>query len=100
MAPSVDYLRKPIILAPSIRTTPMTGKVKRKTRRVSVHRLHKPEGVRQELTRVYRAARRSEIDTLDASRLCSILWTIYRVLEGTDLERRLEALERHSGFGS
>jgi hypothetical protein len=49
--------------------------------------------VRAELARVYRDARTGEIDTRDASRLAFILTALYRVIEGSEIERRLEKLE-------
>ena len=44
--------------------------------------------------RLYRAARRGEVLPGDASRLASVLALIARVVEGADLEARIEALER------
>lgn len=50
-------------------------------------------GVLSELQSVYRQARRGEIDTLDASRFASILAEARKILEASDLEQRLKALE-------
>jgi hypothetical protein len=49
--------------------------------------------VRFELTRIYRQARDGERDVSDASKLAHILVAIGRILEGGDLEKRIEALE-------
>ena len=46
-----------------------------------------------ELARVYRDARRGQLDTLDASRLASILNTLRQTLESHDLENRIKRLE-------
>jgi hypothetical protein len=50
--------------------------------------------VREEMGRVYRAARSGRISTEDAGRLAAILASMSRLIEGADLERRLEAVER------
>lgn len=62
-----------------------------------VGRLNSLAGVRLELTRVYRDARQGKIPTQEASRLTFILSVIARVIEGSELERRVEALERMAG---
>ncbi len=46
-----------------------------------------------ELGRVYRQARRGDMDTADATRLAMILREIRTALEAGDIERRLDALE-------
>jgi hypothetical protein len=43
---------------------------------------------------LYREARRGKGTVADAGRLAYILSLISRIIEGSDLERRLEALER------
>jgi hypothetical protein len=53
--------------------------------------------VRRELARIYVAARDSELDTQDFSRLTNGLSILGRLIEGGDLERRLEALEAGRG---
>ncbi len=50
-------------------------------------------GVLTELGKVYRAARRGQLDTGDATRLAFILREIRIALESSDIEKRLEALE-------
>jgi hypothetical protein len=50
--------------------------------------------VRRELARLYKEARRGEISAADASRLGSLLALIGRLIEGSDLENRVRALER------
>jgi hypothetical protein len=44
--------------------------------------------------RVYRQARDKERDAGDASKLAHILVAIGRILEGSDLEKRIAALEQ------
>lgn len=53
--------------------------------------------VREELSRVYKDARRGLLPTQDASRLAFILMTLYRVIEGGELEARLAKLEDEIG---
>jgi hypothetical protein len=53
--------------------------------------------VRRELTRLYRQGRDGERDTQDVSRLANVLSIIGRMIEGGDLEKRLEALEAGRG---
>ncbi len=50
-------------------------------------------GVVSELAKIYRAARRGQLDTQDATRLAFILREIRIALESTDIERRIETLE-------
>jgi hypothetical protein len=50
--------------------------------------------VRFELTRIYREARDGKRDVSDASKLAHILVAIGRILEGSDLEKRIAALEQ------
>ena len=47
-----------------------------------------------ELGSVYRDARRENLDTLDASRLASILTALRQSIEVNDIEERLIALEK------
>ncbi len=54
-------------------------------------------GVVTELGRIYRKARRGELDVGDATRLAMILREIRCALEASDIERRLEALEAARG---
>ena len=57
-------------------------------------------GVVTELGRVYRQARRGELDVGDATRFASILREIRCALEAGDVERRLDALEELAGRNS
>ncbi len=50
-------------------------------------------GVLTELGKIYRAARRGQLDTADATRLAFVLREIRIALEASDIESRLEALE-------
>ena len=50
-------------------------------------------GVVTELGRIYRLARRSELDMADAKALTYVLREIRCALEASDIERRIEALE-------
>ena len=50
-------------------------------------------GVVTEMGKLYREARRGDLDTLDATRLCSVLSEIRRCLELGELERRVDELE-------
>jgi hypothetical protein len=63
-----------------------------KPRRVRV-KLDTVQDARKEMSKLYREARAGKIDVQDASRLSNILMLIGRMIEGSDLERRLEALE-------
>jgi len=61
-------------------------------------RLHDLKSVRQELGHLYRQAKLGDIDVQDASRLANILQILARIIQGTDIEERLAALEsRHAG---
>ena len=51
------------------------------------------EGVRRELARIYREAESGKRDTADASRLTFMLGQIGKLLELTEIERRLTAVE-------
>jgi hypothetical protein len=55
------------------------------------------EGVRCELARLYREAESGKRDTQEASRLTYILTQIGKVLELTEIERRLIMLESKNG---
>jgi hypothetical protein len=50
--------------------------------------------VSRELGRLYREARTGRVATQDASRLANMLSILGRLIEGSDLEARLDALER------
>ena len=61
--------------------------------KIRIGRLDTVGGVVTELGRIYRAARRGELDVGDASRLATILREIRSALEASDIERRIGALE-------
>ena len=61
--------------------------------KIRVGRLNTVGNCRHELARVYRCARREELDSLDASRLATILKIICDAIRSTEIEERLEALE-------
>lgn len=61
-------------------------------RRIRV-RLDTVADARREVAKLYRMAREGEIEISDASKLANILALIARMVEGSDLEARLEALE-------
>ena len=64
---------------------------KRRAQRVG--RLDTVGRIVSEMGRLYRQARRGEINSADASRLASILALMRQGLEASDLEKRLAALE-------
>jgi hypothetical protein len=49
--------------------------------------------VRNEASRLYRAARRGEVAAGDASKLATVLALIMRCIEGSDLETRMSDIE-------
>ncbi len=51
-------------------------------------------GVCTELAKVYREARRGDLDMAEAKGLTYVLREIRGALEASDIERRIEALER------
>lgn len=57
-------------------------------------KLNELEDVRREMARVYREARGGTIDTSEAGRLAYILTGIGKLIEATDIERRLVQMER------
>lgn len=61
-------------------------------RRVRV-KLDTVTDARKAMSKLYREARSGKIDIADASKLANILMLIGRMIEGSDFERRLEALE-------
>ncbi|SCY13738.1 hypothetical protein [Nitrosospira sp. Nsp13] len=52
------------------------------------------EDVRREMARVYREARVGTIDTSEAGRLAYILSGIAKLIEATEIEKRLELMEK------
>lgn len=61
--------------------------------------LDRLEGVRVEMSRVYRDMESGRRDSQDGSRLVYVLTQIAKVLELTEIERRLVALEDHAQKG-
>src|SRR3954447_13193089 len=53
--------------------------------------------VRRELARVYREARVGAIDVADASKLANILQIMGRMIETSEVEARLDVLEKRLG---
>lgn len=58
-----------------------------------VYRLNTVGGVRREICRLYREARSGGVAVADASRLGNLLFLAARLLEGAELEARVQALE-------
>ena len=61
--------------------------------------LDRLEGVRVEMSRVYRDMESGTRDSQDGSRLVYVLTQIAQVLELTEIERRLVLLEHHTMEG-
>jgi len=51
------------------------------------------QDVRREMAKVYREARSGLLDTQDATKLTWVMQAVGRVIEGSDLEARVSALE-------
>lgn len=51
------------------------------------------QDVKREMAKVYREARSGVLEVTDASKLTYMLGTIGKIIEGSDLEKRIEALE-------
>ena len=66
----------------------MTAKAK-----IRIGPLNSVGGVVTELGKVYREARRGQLDLSDATRLAFVLREIRISLESSDIEKRLDALE-------
>lgn len=58
------------------------------------------DAVRREMGRVYRDARRGEIETTEAAKLTYILAELRKTFEISVLERRLAALEGNHGINA
>ncbi len=57
-------------------------------------KLYELEDVRREMARVYREARAGKIDSSEAGRLAYILTGIGKLIEATEIEKRLSQMER------
>ena len=64
-----------------------------KKTKIRIGHLDTVGGIVTELGRVYRQARRGELDLGDTTRLAFVLREIRCALEVSDIERRIEALE-------
>ena len=73
------------------------GAASRRSPRAKRIQLDSMDRVRRELARIYVAARDGELDTQDFSRLANGLSILGRLVEGGEIERRLEALESARG---
>ena len=62
--------------------------------------LTKMQHVRAELAAVYREARTGKLHVADGTRLCFILQVLAKIIEGGELEQRIEALEAAQGDNS
>lgn len=51
------------------------------------------QDIRREMAKVYRETRSGIIDTQDATKLTWCLQALGKVIEGSDIEQRIEALE-------
>jgi len=49
--------------------------------------------IKREMAKVYRESRSERIDTVTATKLVWMLQAVSKVIEGSDLEKRIEALE-------
>lgn len=64
---------------------------------IRIGRLDTPEGVRRELSRLYRSARVTagrDLTPGDASKLGHLLGALWRSMELSELERRISELEK------
>jgi hypothetical protein len=55
--------------------------------------------VRRELARLYTEGRDGRRDVADVSKLASVLAIVGRLIEGGEIEKRIEALERDAASG-
>jgi hypothetical protein len=62
-----------------------------------VGRLKTLEDVRAEMGKVYRAARRGELDVSTAGKLGYLLSQLAALVKDTDIEKRIAALEKRNG---
>ena len=57
-------------------------------------RLNTIDDVKKELGRLYREARAGEVETHEASKMANMLAILGRIIEGADLEERMDVIER------
>ena len=60
-------------------------------------RLNTIDDVKPEMARLYREGKAGTRDVSDVSRLANVLSLLGRLIEGSDLERRLTAIEENEG---
>jgi hypothetical protein len=74
---------------------------KKKDKVKPIHRvsLTKIGHVRDELARLYRSARRGELAANEAGKLTYILVSLARIIEGGELEKRVDQLEQGKHYG-
>lgn len=63
-----------------------------------VARLDRVEGVRREIAKLVREAIRGERDSIDTHRIGQTLYLISRLLEASELEKRIETLEKAASW--
>jgi hypothetical protein len=88
---------KGAILGVSVSLSSNAGAASRAAPRSKRIQLDTMDRVRRELARIYVAARDGELDTQDFSRLANGLSILGRLIEGGDVEKRVEALEANRG---
>jgi hypothetical protein len=54
------------------------------------------QDVRREMAKLYREARSGVIDVQDSTKLVWVLQAVAKVIEGSDLEKRIELLEKNN----
>lgn len=57
-------------------------------------KLNTLQDVKREMAKVYREARSGSLDVQDSTKLVWMLQAVGKVIEGSDLEKRIEALEQ------
>ena len=92
--PGKDALRKSALAAP--KDAGKSGVTERETPAPPLRlrmRLSSIGDVKLELARLYRETRANKVATQDASRMANMLLILGRLIEGSDVEARLDALE-------
>lgn len=74
--------------------TPPTAKPEAPKPMLRIGKLTTPMEVAAELARLYKAGRRGDLDSLEASRLAAILDMLRRALTDAQLEKRIDELEK------
>ena len=86
MKPQLESAKRPAV---TIDAT--TGTCTRTPAKIKLNAL---EDVRREMASVYREARAGRMDTSEAGRLAYILTGIGKLIEATEIEKRLSQMER------